>query len=462
MSFVFFRRSDVVMAGDILDMRHFPVIDVAKGGSINGEIAALNRLVDLAIPSVPIVSREAGTIVIPGHGRMCDQFDVVEYRDMVTIIRDRVRDLIKRREDAGPDQGGVAGTRIHAPLRLGFRARGRQTNSSRRSIKALRRRSRERRSRHSPCLTAVWLCGSRCSRSEERLRRRRRRERRRPIDLTGYWVAFVNEDWRYRMVTPAKGDYRGVPITPEALQIVNAWDPAADEAAGNQCKSYGAGAIMRVPGRIHITWQDDNTLRLDTDAGTQTRLFRFRRPPLLLGRRAHMAGPIRRAMGTAAAAALLAPRRGGSLTVVTTNMRAGYLRKNGVPYSENATVTEYFDVAPQPTAVRLLRRHDRRRRPAILTAAVHRELAFQERSGRFQMGSDTVLVDVVAAAPRAGSLTVGLVFVVLSVSTPRQAFAQAELVGSWAATKHRRHLARLVPGGLHRDSAERRRPHARA
>src|SRR6185295_18839604 len=99
-----------------------------------------------------------------------------------------------------------------------------------------------------------------------------------PIDLTGYWVAVVNEDWRYRMVTPAKGDYRGVPITREALTIVNAWDPAADEAAGNQCKSYGAGAIMRVPGRLHVTWQDDNTWRLDADAGTQTRLFRFAPP----------------------------------------------------------------------------------------------------------------------------------------------------------------------------------------
>ena len=109
-------------------------------------------------------------------------------------------------------------------------------------------------------------------------RRRRRRKASAPIDLTGYWVAVVNEDWRYRMVTPPKGDYRGVPITKEALQIVNAWDPAADEAAGKQCKSYGAGAIMRVPGRIHVTWQDDNTLRLDTDAGTQTRLFRFQRP----------------------------------------------------------------------------------------------------------------------------------------------------------------------------------------
>ena len=71
------------------------MIDLARGGTIQGEIAALNRLVDLAIPSVPIVSREEGTLVIPGHGRVCDQLDVVEYRDMVTIIRDRIRDLIK-------------------------------------------------------------------------------------------------------------------------------------------------------------------------------------------------------------------------------------------------------------------------------------------------------------------------------------------------------------------------------
>src|SRR5262252_4033228 len=93
--FAFFRRSDVVVAGDVLDTRQFPVIDVERGGSIQGEIAALNRLVELAVPSVPIVSREAGTVVVPGHGHLCDQFDVVEYRDMVTIIRDRVRDLIK-------------------------------------------------------------------------------------------------------------------------------------------------------------------------------------------------------------------------------------------------------------------------------------------------------------------------------------------------------------------------------
>ena len=93
--FAFFRGSDVVVAGDVLDTRQFPVIDIERGGSIQGEIAALNRLADLAVVSVPVVTREAGTIVVPGHGRLCDQYDVVEYRDMVTIIRDRVRDLIK-------------------------------------------------------------------------------------------------------------------------------------------------------------------------------------------------------------------------------------------------------------------------------------------------------------------------------------------------------------------------------
>ena len=93
--FAFFRRSDVVFAGDVLDTRQFPVIDVERGGSIQGEIAALKRLAEIAVPSTPVVTREAGTIVVPGHGRLCEQYDVVEYRDMVTIIRDRVRDLMK-------------------------------------------------------------------------------------------------------------------------------------------------------------------------------------------------------------------------------------------------------------------------------------------------------------------------------------------------------------------------------
>ena len=95
-SVVFFRRSDVVSAGDILDLTKFPVIDLARGGSIQGEVDALNRLVELAIPSEPLVSQEGGTLVVPGHGYVCDQLDVVEYRDMVTIVRDRVQDLVKK------------------------------------------------------------------------------------------------------------------------------------------------------------------------------------------------------------------------------------------------------------------------------------------------------------------------------------------------------------------------------
>jgi glyoxylase-like metal-dependent hydrolase (beta-lactamase superfamily II) len=95
-SIVFFRRSDVIVTGDILDLRHFPIIDLDKGGSINGEIAALNRLIDLTVPPAPLVWHEDRTLVVPGHGRLCDQGDVVEYRDMVTVIRDRIQDLIKK------------------------------------------------------------------------------------------------------------------------------------------------------------------------------------------------------------------------------------------------------------------------------------------------------------------------------------------------------------------------------
>jgi hypothetical protein len=96
-----------------------------------------------------------------------------------------------------------------------------------------------------------------------------------PIDLTGYWVSIVTADWRWRMVTPAKGDYQGVQLNAEGRKVADTWDPARDEAVGEQCRSYGAPALMSVPGRIHITWQDDTTLKVDTDAGTQTRLLRF-------------------------------------------------------------------------------------------------------------------------------------------------------------------------------------------
>src|SRR6478672_11349872 len=100
-----------------------------------------------------------------------------------------------------------------------------------------------------------------------------------PIDLTGNWVSIVTEDWRFRMVTPPKGDYASVPLNAAARAVADAWDPAKDTAAGNACKSYGAGNIMRVPGRLHISWQDDTTLKIETDAGQQTRLLHFTGTP---------------------------------------------------------------------------------------------------------------------------------------------------------------------------------------
>jgi hypothetical protein len=151
------------------------------------------------------------------------------------------------------------------------------------------------------------------------------------------------------MVTPSKGDYQGVPMTPVAAKVADGWDPAADQAAGLQCKSYGAGMIMRVPGRLRVAWQDDQTLRLDTDAGTQTRLLRFGPTPATSPERSWQGDSVatwevpRAARGRGGAGE---PVKNGSLKVVTTNLRAGYLRKNGVPHSENATVTEYFSVAP--------------------------------------------------------------------------------------------------------------------
>src|ERR1700758_3886078 len=95
------------------------------------------------------------------------------------------------------------------------------------------------------------------------------------VDFTGYWVSVVTEDWRWRMVTPARGDFAGVPLNATGRKLGEAWDPAKDEAAGEQCKAYGAAGLMRIPGRLHIFWQDDNTLKLETDAGSQTRILTF-------------------------------------------------------------------------------------------------------------------------------------------------------------------------------------------
>jgi hypothetical protein len=203
-----------------------------------------------------------------------------------------------------------------------------------------------------------------------------------PIDLTGYWVSIVTEDWRWRMMTPSKGDYASVPINDEGRRVADTWNLAKDEAAGLACKPYGIGNIARMPGRMHVTWQDDRTLKAEFDAGTQTRLLHF--DPSTSGatgsgrgRPGAGATPGEKTwQGYSAAQWQIAgqtievdrngipqfgggggrgrrgggpPPAGGSLFVTTTNFREGYLRKNGVPYSADATITEYFDrVGPEP------------------------------------------------------------------------------------------------------------------
>jgi hypothetical protein len=170
------------------------------------------------------------------------------------------------------------------------------------------------------------------------------------IDLTGYWVSVISEDWKFRMVTPRKGVYDSLMLNPEGRRVGDTWDPAKDEAAGEQCRAYGAANIMRMPGRLHITWQDDSTLKIETDAGTQTRLLHFGDSSAGSGQAAPIGEPSWQ--GHSAAEWEIGPgrgpARGGNLKVVTTNLKPGYVRKNGAPYSAKTTVTEYFDRNTMP------------------------------------------------------------------------------------------------------------------
>ena len=164
-----------------------------------------------------------------------------------------------------------------------------------------------------------------------------------PIDMTGYWVSVVTEDWKFRMVTPPKGNYSGVPLNAAGRKVADAWDPAKDTADGNACRSYGAPALMRVPGRFHITWQDDRTLKVEADAGNQTRLFHFGGEP--------DASPSWQGFSSAEwemAATGRGQPKAGDLKVVTTHLLPGYLRKNGVPYSASTILTEYYDRISAP------------------------------------------------------------------------------------------------------------------
>jgi hypothetical protein len=156
-------------------------------------------------------------------------------------------------------------------------------------------------------------------------------------DLTGTWVSVVAEHWHLRMMVPPKGEFAMLPLNQAARKIANTWDPAKEPAAGDeQCKSYGAASIMRIPSRLDIRWTGDNTLRMDIDSGGQTRLFNF-------GAAAAPANQAPSWQGYSAASWVR-----GDLQVITTRLRPGYLRKNGVPYSDQARVEERFDRFTEP------------------------------------------------------------------------------------------------------------------
>jgi hypothetical protein len=165
------------------------------------------------------------------------------------------------------------------------------------------------------------------------------------IDLTGQWVSVITEDWRWRMVTPPKGDTASVPLNPAGRKVAGAWDLAADRTRGDLCKAFGPPGLVRQPGRVRIRWENDSTLLLEFDAGSQTRRLQFGPP------RPASPGSLQ---GSSEARWFRQPQnrgifgrggaaRGGSLEAVTTNLTAGYLRPNGVPYSERAVVKEFFD-----------------------------------------------------------------------------------------------------------------------
>jgi hypothetical protein len=174
-----------------------------------------------------------------------------------------------------------------------------------------------------------------------------------PIDITGHWVSLITDDWVYRMLTPARGDYSFVPLNEAGRQEADRWDPTRDAAAGEHCKAYGAPAIMRLPSRVEISWEDDDTLRLDVDTGMQTRLFHFAADPSPGPRSrqgySHAAwefsGDLGRQLVFGGARTSL-ERVGvtGSLAVETDNLLPGYLRRNGVPFSQDAFMTEYYSL----------------------------------------------------------------------------------------------------------------------
>ena len=183
-----------------------------------------------------------------------------------------------------------------------------------------------------------------------------------PLDLTGQWVSLVTDDWRWRMVVPPKGDTLYLPVNDAGKKMASEWDAARDAAAGEACRGYGAGGVMHLPGRLRISWDGDDTLKLETDTGQQTRLFQFNPAAAPAGEptwqgfsRAVWELPGAGARGRGARGGPVGGERpGSSMRVTTTNMRLGYYRRNGVPYGPGATMTEWFTTLTEPNGTTYL------------------------------------------------------------------------------------------------------------
>jgi hypothetical protein len=190
------------------------------------------------------------------------------------------------------------------------------------------------------------------------------------------------------MVTPPKGDVLYLPVNEAGRKVATEWDAARDAAAGEACRAYGAGGIMHMPGRLRISWENDTTLKLETDTGQQTRLFNFANTvqaptePTFQGYSRAVwelpGGGGGRGRGGRGAAG---PRPGASMRVNTTRMKLGYFRRNGVPYGANATLTEWFTTLSEPDGNTYLLVTNILEDPQYLNAPYVRSVQFKKESG---------------------------------------------------------------------------------
>jgi hypothetical protein len=208
------------------------------------------------------------------------------------------------------------------------------------------------------------------------------------IDLTGYWVSVVDEDWRFRMMTPPKGDYAQVPLNAAARKVADQFNPELYGGERYQtsqiidCRAYGAAGLMHMPTRLHITWDSPNVLKIETDWGQQTRRLRFTagkpngdieqalrngeiggghepasmqgysiaawEQPYRFNQMTFQRGVVGRGGGLGQNRATEA-QPGGDLGVVTTDLVPGWLRRNGVPYSAKTRLIEHLMTFQDPT-----------------------------------------------------------------------------------------------------------------